>query len=112
MVNSKKDYQKILGSVQKPVKGEAGKTGTWSSKKPIIDIEKSAAMLSEAERIYFLVKLEKCETHVNFLLKKRLKEVSSENIKINKPLQTRTIGTILKLSQEILEQRKENERKT
>ncbi|MFX1232987.1 MAG: 4Fe-4S binding protein, partial [Promethearchaeota archaeon] len=40
MTNSKKDYQKILGSVQKPVKGEAGKTGTWSSKKPIIDIEK------------------------------------------------------------------------
>jgi 2-oxoacid:acceptor oxidoreductase delta subunit (pyruvate/2-ketoisovalerate family) len=36
----KKDYQKILGSVQKPVKGEAGLTGTWSSKKPIIDPEK------------------------------------------------------------------------
>ena len=27
MTNVKKDYQKILGSVQKPVKGEAGKTG-------------------------------------------------------------------------------------
>ena len=40
MVDTKKDYQKILGSVQKPVKGEAGKTGTWSSKKPIIDLEK------------------------------------------------------------------------
>ena len=40
MVNAKKDYQKILGSVQKPVKGEAGKTGTWSSKKPIINLEK------------------------------------------------------------------------
>jgi pyruvate ferredoxin oxidoreductase delta subunit len=40
MVDTKKDYQKILGSVQKPVKGEAGKTGTWSPKKPIIDLEK------------------------------------------------------------------------
>ena len=40
MVNTKKDYQKILGSVQKPVKGEAGKTGSWSPKKPIIDLEK------------------------------------------------------------------------
>ncbi|NHJ19817.1 MAG: pyruvate ferredoxin oxidoreductase [Candidatus Lokiarchaeota archaeon] len=40
MVDAKKDFQKILGSVQKPVKGEAGKTGTWSSKKPIIDLEK------------------------------------------------------------------------
>lgn len=40
MVNTKKDYQKILGSVQKPVKGEAGKTGTWNPKKPIIDLEK------------------------------------------------------------------------
>ncbi|MHA2288005.1 MAG: 4Fe-4S binding protein [Promethearchaeota archaeon] len=40
MANTKKDYQKILGSVQKPVKGEAGKTGTWSPKKPIIDREK------------------------------------------------------------------------
>ena len=40
MTNSKKDYQKILGSVQKPVIGEAGKTGTWSSKKPLIDLSK------------------------------------------------------------------------
>jgi pyruvate ferredoxin oxidoreductase delta subunit len=40
MTDTKKDYQKILGSVQTPVKGEAGRTGTWSSKKPIIDTEK------------------------------------------------------------------------
>jgi pyruvate ferredoxin oxidoreductase delta subunit len=40
MTNVKKDYQKILGSVQKAVKGEAGKTGSWSSKKPIIDLDK------------------------------------------------------------------------
>ncbi|MFW9989357.1 MAG: 4Fe-4S binding protein [Candidatus Odinarchaeota archaeon] len=40
MKNSKKDYQKILGSIQKPVLGEAGKTGTWSSKKPHIDLNK------------------------------------------------------------------------
>lgn len=40
MTDVKKDYQRILSSVQKPVKGEAGKTGTWSSKKPIIDLEK------------------------------------------------------------------------
>ena len=40
VTNTKKDYQKILGSVQKPVKGEAGKTGTWSSKKPSIDLDK------------------------------------------------------------------------
>ena len=40
MTDSKKDYQKILGSVQKPVIGEAGKTGTWSPKKPIIDLSK------------------------------------------------------------------------
>jgi len=39
MTNSKKDYQKILGSVQKPVIGEAGKTGSWSSKKPVIDLK-------------------------------------------------------------------------
>jgi pyruvate ferredoxin oxidoreductase delta subunit len=38
--NLKKDYQRILGSVQKPVKGEAGSTGTWSSKKPNIDLDK------------------------------------------------------------------------
>ena len=37
MTDSKKDYQKILASVQKPVIGEAGKTGTWSSLKPIVD---------------------------------------------------------------------------
>lgn len=75
------------------------------------DIEKSVAKLSEAERIDFLVRLAKGETHVNFLLKKRLKEISSENITINNPKQTRTIGAILKLSQEILEQRKEDARK-
>ena len=40
MTDTKKDYQKILGSVQTPVKGEAWRTGTWSSKKPIIDTEK------------------------------------------------------------------------
>jgi pyruvate ferredoxin oxidoreductase delta subunit len=40
MNETKKDYQRILGSVQKPVKGEAGKTGTWSKLKPIIDLEK------------------------------------------------------------------------
>ena len=40
MTDTKNDYQKILGSVQKPVKGEAGKTGSWSPKKPIIDTEK------------------------------------------------------------------------
>ena len=40
MTDVKKDYQRILSSVQKAVKGEAGKTGTWSSKKPIIDLEK------------------------------------------------------------------------
>ncbi|MFX1340124.1 MAG: 4Fe-4S binding protein [Promethearchaeota archaeon] len=40
MTDSKKDYQKILASVQKPVKGEAGKTGTWSNFKPKIDLEK------------------------------------------------------------------------
>ena len=39
MTDSKKDYQKILGSVQKPVIGEAGQTGTWSSKKPVINLE-------------------------------------------------------------------------
>jgi Pyruvate/2-oxoacid:ferredoxin oxidoreductase delta subunit len=49
MVDTKKDYQKILGSVQKPVKGEAGKTGTWSSKKPIIDLEKCIPVKSVAE---------------------------------------------------------------
>ena len=37
MNDSKKDYQKILASIQKPVVGEAGKTGTWSPLKPIID---------------------------------------------------------------------------
>lgn len=38
--DKKKDYQKILASIQKPVKGEAGKTGTWSKLKPVIDLEK------------------------------------------------------------------------
>lgn len=36
----REDYQKILASVQKPVIGEAGKTGTWSKMKPKIDVEK------------------------------------------------------------------------
>ena len=40
LTNSKKDYQKILASVQKPVIGEAGKTGTWSKLKPFIDLDK------------------------------------------------------------------------
>ncbi|MFO7798053.1 MAG: 4Fe-4S binding protein [Promethearchaeati archaeon] len=39
MNDSKKDYQKILSSIQKPVIGEAGKTGTWSPLKPIINLE-------------------------------------------------------------------------
>ena len=37
MKDLKKDYQKILASIQKPVIGEAGKTGTWSNLKPVID---------------------------------------------------------------------------
>ncbi|MHA1489103.1 MAG: 4Fe-4S binding protein [Promethearchaeota archaeon] len=40
MTDLKKDYQKILASVQKPVIGEAGKTGTWSKLKPMIDLGK------------------------------------------------------------------------
>ena len=40
MTNLKKDYQKILASIQKPVIGEAGKTGTWSKLKPVIDLDK------------------------------------------------------------------------
>ncbi len=40
MTEKKKDYQKILASTQKPVIGEAGKTGMWSKLKPIIDLEK------------------------------------------------------------------------
>lgn len=40
MKDSKKDYQKILSSIQKPVIGEAGNTGTWSPLKPIINLEK------------------------------------------------------------------------
>ena len=38
--DKKEDYQKILASVQKPVKGEAGKTGSWSSLKPVLDESK------------------------------------------------------------------------
>ncbi|MHA1723879.1 MAG: 4Fe-4S binding protein [Promethearchaeota archaeon] len=40
MKDSKKDYQKILSSVQKSVIGEAGKTGLWSRLKPVINVEK------------------------------------------------------------------------
>lgn len=40
MTDSKKDYQKILASVQKPVIGEAGETGSWSKLKPVIDESK------------------------------------------------------------------------
>ena len=36
--NLKKDYQKILASVQKPVIGEAGQTGTWAKLKPVINL--------------------------------------------------------------------------
>ena len=36
----KKDYEKILASIQKPVIGEAGKTGSWSTIKPKLDLEK------------------------------------------------------------------------
>jgi len=46
MTDSKKDYQKILASVQKPVIGEAGKTGTWSKLKPVIDVEKCIPAIS------------------------------------------------------------------
>ena len=38
MANEKKDYQKILASIQKPVIGEAGNTGTWSKLKPVINL--------------------------------------------------------------------------
>ena len=38
--DSKKDFQKILGSVQKPVEGEAGKTGSWAKWIPRIDESK------------------------------------------------------------------------
>ena len=47
MTDTKKDYQKILGSVQKAVRGEAGKTGTWSLKKPIIDLDKCILVKSQ-----------------------------------------------------------------
>ena len=40
MTEKKKDHQRILSSVQKPVIGEAGKTGTWSILKPVIDLKK------------------------------------------------------------------------
>jgi len=40
MTEEKKDYQKILASVQKPIIGEAGKTGTWSDLKPFLDVNK------------------------------------------------------------------------
>jgi len=40
MTDSKKYYQRILASVQKPVMGEAGETGTWSNFKPVIDLKK------------------------------------------------------------------------
>lgn len=39
MNDSEKDYQKILSSIQKPVIGEAGMTGTWSPLKPVINLE-------------------------------------------------------------------------
>lgn len=38
--STKRDYQKILSSIQKSVIGEAGKTGSWSKLKPKIDLEK------------------------------------------------------------------------
>jgi pyruvate ferredoxin oxidoreductase delta subunit len=40
LIDSKKDFQKILGSVQKPVEGEAGKTGSWAKWIPRIDESK------------------------------------------------------------------------
>ena len=40
MSKKKKDYQKILASIQKPVIGEAGRTGNWSKFKPTINLEK------------------------------------------------------------------------
>ncbi|MHA1340948.1 MAG: 4Fe-4S binding protein [Promethearchaeota archaeon] len=33
-------YKKILASIQYPMVGEAGKTGTWRTLRPIIDLEK------------------------------------------------------------------------
>ncbi|MFO8019691.1 MAG: 4Fe-4S binding protein [Promethearchaeia archaeon] len=39
-IQEKKDYQKILASIQRPIKGEAGQTGSWSKLKPVIDAEK------------------------------------------------------------------------
>ena len=52
MKDSKKDYQKILASVQKPVIGEAGKTGTWSILKPIINLEKCIPVKSGKPSCY------------------------------------------------------------
>jgi len=52
MTDSKKDYQKILASVQKPVIGEAGKTGTWSILKPIINLEKCIPVKSGKPSCY------------------------------------------------------------
>ncbi|MCK4390873.1 MAG: hypothetical protein KAV83_11640, partial [Desulfobacterales bacterium] len=73
-------------------------------------IKESVAKLTETERIDFLVRFAKGEAHVNLQLQKRLRELSSEKARIGEPSQKRTVGALLRSSQEILKCKKEEER--
>ncbi len=52
-MTEEKDYQKILASVQKPVEGEAGKTGSWSTIKPKINLDKCIVAKMEKNVCHF-----------------------------------------------------------
>jgi pyruvate ferredoxin oxidoreductase delta subunit len=49
----KKVLQSILASVQKPVVGEAGKTGTWRTLKPLIHPDKCLVVKSGKPTCHF-----------------------------------------------------------
>lgn len=46
-------HKKILASVQCPAIGEAGKTGTWRTLRPVINLEKCIVAKKEAHNCHF-----------------------------------------------------------
>ncbi|MEX2683973.1 MAG: 4Fe-4S binding protein [Candidatus Sigynarchaeota archaeon] len=51
MVNSR-DPKSTIAAVQHPAEGEGGKTGTWRTFKPVIDVSKCILMKSEKARCH------------------------------------------------------------
>lgn len=74
------------------------------SGKSELDIEKAVTKLNEAERIDFLVRIARGEHQTNLQLLKKLQELSTENrIKSAPSVQRRTIGQLLRSTEELSE---------